>query len=224
VPSRRPYRLWRRASRLPYHSSVSFPEPYYRWRPHPWHGLAVGQDPPRLVHAYIEMTPFDLMKYELDKETGYLRVDRPQWSSSQPPTLYGFVPGTYCGERVGRLTDGAKGGDRDPLDICVISERPITRSEVILNARVIGGLQMVDRDEADDKIISVLDGDRFWSHVDDVGALPEVLVDRLRHYFSTYKMVPGRGSPTSIYRVYGREHAWTVIDAAVADYGEGFGH
>ncbi|HEX9878975.1 MAG TPA: inorganic diphosphatase, partial [Candidatus Binatia bacterium] len=88
--------------------------PFHRFRPHPWHGLAVGPDPPRVVHAYIELTPFDLVKYEIDKETGYLWVDRPQRSSSQPPSLYGFVPRTYCGRRVGALMPGAARGDGDP--------------------------------------------------------------------------------------------------------------
>ena len=106
---------------------MSFPSPFYRWRPHPWHGLESGPNPPREVNAYIELTPFDLVKYEIDKETGYIRVDRPQRTSSQPPSLYGFIPRTYCGTRVGKLMKEAKGGDEDPLDICVISERPVSR-------------------------------------------------------------------------------------------------
>src|SRR5690606_19859012 len=113
---------------------------YNLWRPHPWHGLEVGPNPPVLVSAYIELCPFDLMKYEIDKVTGYLRVDRPQRTSPQPPTLYGFIPRTYCGDRVGKLMPGASYGDGDPLDICVVSERPIARSEVILDAKVVGGL------------------------------------------------------------------------------------
>ncbi len=72
------------------------------FRPHPWHGLEVGPDPPALLNAYIEITPFDLMKYEVDKGSGYLRVDRPQRSSAQHPSLYGFIPRTYCGDRVSR--------------------------------------------------------------------------------------------------------------------------
>ena len=75
---------------------MTFPSPFYRWRPHPWHGLEAGPNPPSEIHAYIEITPFDLVKYEVDKATGYLRVDRPQRSSSQPPALYGFIPRTYC--------------------------------------------------------------------------------------------------------------------------------
>src|SRR5215468_4568505 len=115
-----------------------------RWRPHPWHGLDPGRDPPRLLLAYVEITPFDAVKYEIDKESGYLRVDRPQQTSSLPPMLYGFVPRTLCGPRVAALCPGAKRGDGDPMDICGLSERPINRAEVLLDARVVGGLRMVD--------------------------------------------------------------------------------
>ncbi len=87
---------------------MTFPAPFYRWRPHPWHGLDVGPEPPFLVHAYIELCPFDLVKYEVDKQTGYLRVDRPHRTSSQHPSLYGFIPRTYCGERVRALMEGAR--------------------------------------------------------------------------------------------------------------------
>ena len=77
---------------------------FSRWRPHPWHGLPVGPEAPKVVYAYIEITPYDTVKYEVDKESGYLRVDRPQRYSSQPPTLYGFIPQTYCAERVCKLS------------------------------------------------------------------------------------------------------------------------
>ena len=73
---------------------------FHEWRPHPWHGLEAGRELPVFVNAYIEITPFDLIKYEIDKASGYLRVDRPQRTSSQPPSLYGFVPQTYCGAKV----------------------------------------------------------------------------------------------------------------------------
>jgi len=202
---------------------VPLHSPFYRWRPHPWHGLEVGPDPPRIVHAYIEITPFDLVKYEIDKVTGYIRVDRPQRTSSLPPTLYGFIPRTYCGAKVWALSPKAERGDGDPLDICVISERPLTRSEVILNARVVGGLQAIDGGEADDKILAVLDNDEFWEGVEDVSELPPILVERLQHYFSTYKMEPGGKSQMCIEKVYGHEHALRVVAAAMADYDDGFG-
>ena len=173
---------------------MAFPPPFYRWRPHPWHGLEIGPNPPELVHAYIEITPFDLVKYEIDKTTGYLRVDRPQRSSSQPPTLYGFIPRTYCDAHVAKLASTATAGDGDPLDICVFSERPINRSEVIVNARVVGGLDVNDGGEADDKIIAVLQNDNIWGKAEDISDLPGVLIERLSHYFSTYKMIPGQES------------------------------
>ena len=203
---------------------MSFPSPFYRWRPHPWHGLEVGPNPPSVVHAYIEITPMDLVKYELDKTTGWLRVDRPQASSSLPPTLYGLIPRTYCERRVAKLMKGAERGDDDPLDICVISERPINRAEVILNARVIGGLPMNDGGEADDKIIAVLENDPVLANTTDIHHLPEPLVDRLRHYFLTYKFVPGeKQTKVTIDSVYGREQAEKVIVAAMKDYDETYG-
>jgi inorganic pyrophosphatase len=158
------------------------------------------------------------VKYEIDKETGYLRVDRPQRTSSLPPTLYGFVPRTYCGDRTAALMPDARGGDCDPLDICVVSERPISRAEVILSARVVGGLPMLDDGEADDKIIAVLDNDEVWQDVRDVSELPVSLVERLRHYFTTYKVLPGEVSTVRLGNAYGREHAERVIEASINDY------
>jgi inorganic pyrophosphatase len=194
-----------------------------RWRPHPWHGLAVGPAPPELVYAYIEITPFDLVKYEVDKATGYLRVDRPQRTSSTPPCLYGFVPRTYCGARVAALCPKTARGDGDPLDVCVLSERPIARNEVILEARVVGGLQMVDRGEADDKIVAVLASDTIWSDVRELAELPKALVERMRHYFLTYKLEVEREIQVTIEQLYPRAHALEVVRAAIADYAEEFG-
>ena len=196
--------------------------PVPRFRPHPWHGLPPGSAPPDIVNAYIEITPFDLMKYEVDKESGYLRVDRPQRSSAQHPALYGFVPQTYCGRKVAALAPRARKGDGDPLDICVLSERAIARSEIIVRARVIGGLQMIDRGEADDKIISVLENDDMWGGARDLRDVPAVLIERLQHYFLTYKLVPGKRATATITRVYGGAHARRVVRAALADYQDAF--
>jgi inorganic pyrophosphatase len=113
---------------------------------------------------------------------------------------------------------GAERGDGDPLDICVVSERPINHSEFILDARIIGGLPMLDAGEADDKIIAVLDNDEFWSHAQDLGDLPALLVERLRHYFLTYKLTPDRPHSVASGPGYGRAHAHTVIQAAIDDY------
>ena len=147
---------------------MKFPPPFYRWRPHPWHGLETGPNPPSLVHAYIEITPFDLMKYEIDKTTGYLRVDRPQRSSSMPPALYGFIPRTYCDARVAKLSINAERGDGDPLDICVLSERPINRAEVIV--------------ECAHRRRAGCDGPRRGGRQDHCGAAKRLRMGRSRRY------------------------------------------
>ena len=95
---------------------------------HPWHGVAPGEDAPNVLNAYIEIVPTDAVKYELDKPSGHLRVDRPQRFSSLCPTLYGFIPQTFCGDSVGELCGERVGltgikGDGDPMDICVLTEK-----------------------------------------------------------------------------------------------------
>ncbi|MFQ5966500.1 MAG: inorganic pyrophosphatase [Acidimicrobiia bacterium] len=192
-------------------------------RPHPWHGLSPGPNPPEMITAYIEITPFDVVKYELDKQSGILKVDRPQRTSSSPPTLYGLIPRTYCGERVAALSPSTDRADSDPLDVIVISERPISRADITLEARVVGGLRMIDHGEADDKIVSVLHNDPIWDHVRDLDQLPTTLIDRLEHYFETYKLMPDEKADVLIEERYGREHAFDVVKAAMADYEALFG-
>lgn len=165
-----------------------------------------------------------MIKYEVDKKTGYLRVDRPQRSSSMPPSLYGFIPRTYCGNEIGKLSNETDKGDGDPLDLCVLSERPIDRTEVILSTRVIGGLHMIDRGEADDKIITVLENDKYYENVQDVSDLPDVLIERIRHYFGTYKLIPGKDNKdVYVERVYNVDHAKKVVLASMKDYEAMFG-
>ncbi|MED6306737.1 MAG: inorganic pyrophosphatase [Planctomycetota bacterium] len=198
-------------------------EKWFRFRPHPWHGLSTGEDPPGDVDAYIELTPFDVIKYEADKKTGYLRVDRPQRTSATPPTPYGFVPRTWCGSRVAALSPTSLRGDLDPLDICVLTERPVDRTEIILQARVVGGICMIDDGEADDKIIAVMHRDAVYGNATDIGEIPAALIDRLQHYFSTYKLLPGSSSSVMVAGVYGRDHALKVVEASIADYQEEYG-
>ena len=196
---------------------------FHEFRPHPWHGLEVGPDPPRIVTAYIEIGPLDTVKYEIDKRSGYLKVDRPQRGAAQPPTLYGFIPRTYCGERMAALSPAAERGDGDPLDICVVSERTVTRADILLDARVVGGLRMIDRGEADDKIVAVLRNDLFWGEVEELDGLPPKLVERLAHYFTTYKQIPGGTNVVTVAATYGRAHAEEVVLASMADYDAEFG-
>ena len=195
---------------------------YSRWRPHPWHGLDPGPAPPSDVYAYIEITPFDLVKYEIDKGSGYLRVDRSQRTSSLPPALYGFIPQTYAADRVAALMPGVDGGDLDPLDICVLSERPISRAEVLVRATVVGGIPMVDGGLADDKIIGIIQDDPLFGGIREIDEVPDVLVGRLIHYFSTYKMRPASAGQVVVGEPYDRKHAEAVVEAALDDYGDRF--
>lgn len=187
-------------------------------RAHPWHGLKVGPNPPSLVTAYIEITPRDVVKYELDKESGLLKVDRVLQSSSSPPTLYGMIPGTFCGGRVAALSPSADRADGDPLDICVLSERPFDQADIIMTARVVGGLRMLDRGEADDKIIAVLANDPFWEPTDTLDDIPTNIVERLDHYFRTYKLTDPDKPSVEIEARYGKEEAHAVVTASIDDY------
>jgi len=199
---------------------------FNRWRRHPWHGLRARADgaPDDLVQVYVEMTPADVVKYEVDKASGFLMVDRPQRTTSSPPALYGFIPRTYCGEEVAKRCPHADVADGDPLDICVFSERHITRADILLNARVLGGIQMIDGGEAVDKIVAVLDGDNIWGDVTDIMDLPPIKIERLQHYFSTYKLIPGKHVDIKVDYVYGREEALEVIAASEKDYWASFEH
>ncbi len=197
-------------------------------RAHPWHGVDLGAEAPETVTAYVEIVPTDTVKYELDKRTGILRVDRPQQFSNVCPALYGFLPHTYCdvrvaasaAERTGRLVTS---GDHDPLDVCILSEKTFSHGDVLLRARPVGGLLLLDRGEADDKIVAVLEGDATYGHVRDLSDLPEALVARLEHYFLTYKRAPGADKVEQVIaRVYGRAEAHAVIERSREDYDAAF--
>jgi inorganic pyrophosphatase len=197
------------------------------FKAHPWHGVSIGPDAPGTVTAFIEIVPTDTVKYEIDKPSGHLKVDRPQTFSNVCPTLYGFVPQTYCGDRVAAHSQGKTGrptlrGDADPLDICVLSEKTFPHGDILLQAIPIGGLRLLDKGEADDKIIAVLKGDAAYGEIREVSDLPRALVDRLAHYFLTYKRPPGATgvSETPILDggLYGRAEACEVIERSREDY------
>ena len=191
---------------------------------HPWHGVPIGPEAPRVITAYIEIVPSDTMKYELDKRTGHWKVDRPQRFSNICPSLYGLIPRTCCGNRVANLCASRTEkndvvGDDDPLDICVIAEKSITHGDVLLEARPIGGLRMIDGDEADDKIIAVMKGDVVYEDWHEIEHCPPALIERLKHYFLTYKDIPGSTHrKCEIAEVYGREEAYEVIRRSQEDY------
>ena len=195
---------------------------------HPWHGVTPGEDSPAIVNAYIEIVPTDAVKYELDKSSGHLRVDRPQRFSSMCPTLYGFIPQTYCGKLVGELCAERTGrtnifGDKDPMDICVLTEKTFAHGSFFLRARAIGGLRMIDAAQADDKIIAVLESDLAYGKIEEVFDVPVGLIDRLKHYFLSYKQLPEDApKKVEIVDVYGSEEAWEVIRRSISDYDKEF--
>ena len=159
-------------------------------RAHPWHDVSIGDGAPARVTAYVEIVPTDTVKYEMDKATGILRVDRPQQYSNVCPSLYGFLPRTLCAERVGRLCEERAGrtgiiGDGDPMDVCVLTEKEITHGDILVRAIPIGGLRMIDGNEADDKIVAVLEGDAVFGAYTEIAQVPAGLVDRLHHILPT---------------------------------------
>ena len=195
-----------------------------RYKSHPWHGLDIGTDAPNVVTAFIEMVPTDTVKYELDKVSGYIKIDRPQKYSNVVPALYGFLPQTYCGDLVAEYCMSQTErtdihGDGDPLDICVLTEKTISHGDIIAEVRPIGGFRMLDKNEADDKIIAVLKHDATYNIYNDISELPHVIIDRLRHYFLTYKDLPGEERRTEITHVYNKEAPLWLSDMIRASLG-----
>jgi inorganic pyrophosphatase len=192
---------------------------------HPWHGISIGDNIPQEVTVFVEIVPRDTVKYEVDKETGYLKIDRPQQYSNVVPANYGFVPQTYCDERVANLAREKSGkeiskGDGDPLDILVLTEHHIPRGDIILKATPIGGFCLIDDGEADDKIIAILKGDKVFQQYKEISELPKGILERFEHYFLTYKNLPDEPNRCEIAYSYGREESFGVIKAAMADYSD----
>ena len=199
------------------------------FKAHPWHGVTPGADAPAVVSAYIEIVPTDAVKYELDKTSGHLRVDRPQRFSAMCPAPYGFIPQTFCGASVAAVCQLRTGrdqlrGDGDPLDICVLTERPAAHGDFFVRAVPIGGLRMIDGNEADDKIIAVLEADVAYGHIQNITECPPGLVDRLKHYFLSYKQLPSEAPRrVEIAAVYERAESIEVIECSLRDYLDRYG-
>jgi inorganic pyrophosphatase len=194
-----------------------------RYKSHPWHGIDIGDDVPNIVTCFIEVVPTDTIKYEIDKVSGYLQIDRPQKYSNVVPAPYGFLPQTYCGELVGKYCAEKTGkkdiqGDGDPLDILVLTEKDIPHGDILAKAIPIGGFRMLDGNAADDKIISVLKNDVVYGGFKDITELPDLVITRLKHYFLTYKDMPGQSNDSEITHVYQAQEAHEVIKLSIKDY------
>lgn len=200
-----------------------------RFKAHPWHGVSAGDNVPETVNAFIEIVPSDQVKYEVDKESGYLAIDRPHKFSNIVPALYGFVPKTFCDKEVAAYCMEKSGktgveGDQDPLDILVLTERDVPHGDLIVEAIPIGGFRMIDGGEADDKIIAVLKSDQVYGEWNDVSDIPAPILNRLLHYFLTYKEKPGSTEKEiEITHTYGKEEAFEVIQRSINDYESNYG-
>ena len=199
-------------------------EKNYNHKAPPWHGIDIGPNCPDEVRAFIEIVPTDTVKYEVDKASGYLCLDRPQKFSNIGPSLYGFIPKTLCGPKMAGKTNDALArydveGDRDPLDICVLTEKDVTHGDIIVTCRPIGGLRLLDHNEADDKIIAVLRNDAVYGGYNAIEDLPMEIVRRLVHYFTTYKDIPGDSKKRMVFvNTYGAAEAKEVIRLSMEDY------
>jgi inorganic pyrophosphatase len=203
------------------------PKDCCRFRSHPWHGIDLGENAPEIVMTFVEMVPTDTVKYEMDKVSGYLRLDRPQRYSNVVPALYGFIPRTLTGTSVAERCMERTGmtgirGDGDAMDICILTEKDITHGDILVLARPIGGFRMIDGNDADDKIIAVLHNDAVYGGYKDIADCPEIAIERLKHYFLTYKDLPGEKRQVTIAEIYGREEAQEIIRRSMADYSERF--
>jgi len=194
-----------------------------RYKSHPWHGVDIGDQAPEILTCFIEMVTTDTVKYEVDKSTGYLRIDRPQKYSNTVPALYGFIPQTFSGKQVAAYCMEKTGrkeihGDGDPIDICVLTEKQIVHGDILVRAKPIGGFRMIDGNESDDKIIAVLNNDAVYGEYTGIDDCPELVIDRLKHYFLTYKDLPGKQRDVEITHTFNIEEAHEIIKRSMEDY------
>src|SRR5690554_5039551 len=156
-------------------------------------------------------------------------VDRPQKLHNNMRCLYVFVPEKYCDKHVAEYCNTKTGrteivGDHDPLDICVLSEREVNRGNIIAECIPIGGFRMIDGGEADDKIIAVLKDDQVYGGMTSIEEVPAKVLDRVKHFFLTYKDLEGPSKNVEITHTYGADEAKEVIKRSYMDYQENFGN
>ncbi|MBI9035711.1 MAG: inorganic pyrophosphatase [Bacteroidales bacterium] len=194
-----------------------------RYKSHPWHGVEIGENAPEVITTFVEMVPTDTVKYEVDKVTGYLKLDRPQKYSNVIPALYGFIPQTFSGATTAEFCCEKTGrediqGDKDPLDICILTEKTISHGDILVQAIPVGGFRMIDGNESDDKIIAVMKDDFLYGNIRNIEDVPSTVIDRLMHYFLTYKDLPGKKADVEITHTFGIDEAHEIIRRSMDDY------
>ena len=173
---------------------------------HPWHGASFGEKAPKQVNALIEISQGSRTKYEIDKTTGLLKLDRVIYSSFHYPVNYGFIPQTL-------------GHDGDPLDILVLCSQSI-QSLCLVQATVIGNMQMIDSGEKDDKIIAVATKDPSVNHIRSIDEMPRHFINELRNYFEQYKVLENK--QVQIEEFQSKEIAYQIISEAIEFYKQKF--
>ena len=168
----------------------------------PWHSVEIGDDAPNEVNGIIEIPTATRAKYELDKVSGLLKMDRVLYSSIYYPANYGFIPRTYC-------------DDGDPLDILVLSQITIVPL-CIVPAKVIGVMRMLDQGEHDDKIIAVAQNDMSVQHFNDISELPKHFVKELRNFFEDYKKLEKK--EVEVKDFLDADIAKLIVKQAITDY------
>ncbi len=171
---------------------------------HPWHGVTYGKNAPEIVTGIIEIPKASRAKYEVDKATGLLKLDRVLYSSYQYPANYGFIPQTL-------------GDDNDPLDILVLSFETI-QPMCLVDAKVIGVMNMIDDGEGDEKIIAVANKDITVNHIDDICDIPQYLLNEYQNFFESYKVLENKD--VIINGFGGKAEAFKIIEKAIALYKE----
>ncbi len=173
----------------------------------PWHHVSIGDKAPEIVNGIIEIPKNTRAKYELDKESGLLMLDRVLYSSVYYPANYGFIPRTYC-------------DDKDPLDILVLSQIDVVPL-CIVPAKVLGVMRMLDQGEADDKIIAVALNDMSWNHYNDISELPSHFKKEIKNFFEDYKKLENK--TVKVEDFLGKKVAIEIVNKAIADYKDKFG-
>lgn len=167
-----------------------------------WHSVPFGEDAPKVVNAIIEIPKDSKAKYELDKETGFIKLDRVLFSAVHYPANYGFIPQTYC-------------DDKDPLDILVLSSVEAVPL-CLIDAKVIGVMRMVDNNEQDDKIIAVAKNDKSVNHISELEDLPQHTMDQIKRFFEDYKKLENK--VVKVEKFLGRLEAYKIIEEAIQLY------
>jgi inorganic pyrophosphatase len=168
----------------------------------PWHAVQIGSNAPDIVNGIIEIPKHTRAKYELDKESGLLKLDRVLYSSVYYPANYGFIPQTYC-------------DDQDPLDILILSQITIVPM-CIVSAKVIGVMRMMDGGEHDDKIIAVAENDMSVNHYKDISELPDHFINEMRNFFEDYKKLEHK--TVVVKEFQNAELAKNIVLQSIIDY------